>query len=273
VAVIYVRASFTPGHRTTLFELSESVRNPVETNVHGKPAVLGLPSEGASGLVELRWVESPHVVVAITARGAVDESEVRAMAEGVTFAGGNSGSTATRSTDASSLRPGADPSASVSGDSPTAGTPAAPANSVTSSGGGTAPGSSGVIGPVNGELWGPPAAVFAAGAEAVTLRAAGYCWSTDGHGRCSSGPGAGESMRVRAGGRLTVTFKTSEALRDVTASVMTGVPPEQRFLQVESATSATILLDLPPGSYKLAVNGRWVQGGSATYILTLAVGA
>lgn len=86
MAVIYVRVSFTPDRMMTISELSHAIPNPVETTVHGKPAVLSLPAEGVSGLVSVRWAESPHVVVELTARGAVEEREVRAMAEGITFA-------------------------------------------------------------------------------------------------------------------------------------------------------------------------------------------
>ena len=79
-AVIYVTVSFTPDHVTTVDELTMQVPNATGTSVAGKPAVIG-----RNGLVELRWLESPHVVVLIVARGAVDESEVRRVAESVTF--------------------------------------------------------------------------------------------------------------------------------------------------------------------------------------------
>lgn len=85
MAVIYVRVSFNPGRVMTIADLSHAVPNPVKATVHGKPAILSLPAEGVGGLVSLRWAESPRVVVELTARGAVEESEVRAMAEGITF--------------------------------------------------------------------------------------------------------------------------------------------------------------------------------------------
>lgn len=86
-AVIYVTAINTPAQVQTLDTLRALVRNSQATTVAGKPAVLGLPAPGDAATVDIRWVESPHVVVMVTSRGPVDAEEVRRMADGVTFAG------------------------------------------------------------------------------------------------------------------------------------------------------------------------------------------
>lgn len=127
-------------------------------------------------------------------------------------------------------------------------------------------------------LAGPPRAIVVVGSRTLTLPAAGYCWMTaedsqtgTGRGRCSAGPGDGQSLRVDVGERLAVSFSTTEAPGDLTASVISGVgATEQQFLAVNGTSPATIPIALQPGSYKLNIDGRWSQG-SASYTVMLEV--
>lgn len=132
--------------------------------------------------------------------------------------------------------------------------------------------------PTNTLAVGPPQAIVVGRSRTLTLPAAGYCWMTaedsqtgTGRGRCSAGPGDGQSLRVAAGERLAVSFSTTEDPRDLTASVITGVEAtEQRFLAVSGTIPAEILIALQPGSYKLNIDGRWSQG-SASYTIKIEV--
>ncbi|HVM14687.1 MAG TPA: LytR C-terminal domain-containing protein [Egibacteraceae bacterium] len=83
-AVVYVTALLKPDRVQTVRELEALVPNAQATTVAGKPAVIGMPEPGAAGL-QVRWVESPHVVVMLSARGPVAADEVMRMAEGIRF--------------------------------------------------------------------------------------------------------------------------------------------------------------------------------------------
>ncbi len=133
--------------------------------------------------------------------------------------------------------------------------------------------------PSTGAPEGPPQAVLVASAGTVSLPAAGYCWTTGlqagiSQGKCASGPGDGQTLQARAGERVAVSF-TSEAPTSLTANVIEGIPApgviaDQQFLTVDGTTPATISIDLPAGSYKLNIDGRWSQG-SASYVAMLDV--
>jgi hypothetical protein len=90
-AVIYLRAFHTPDRVQTTENLMTQVRGAQPATVSGKPAVIGLPEEGQGSSVDIRWVESPHVVVILTARGPIDAEEVRRMADTVAFNPSSSG--------------------------------------------------------------------------------------------------------------------------------------------------------------------------------------
>jgi len=84
-AVVYVAVLLRPDRIQTLGELEAQVPNSQATSVSGKPAMIAAPEGPESGVNHLRWVESPHVVVMLSARGLVTSDEVRRMAEGIRF--------------------------------------------------------------------------------------------------------------------------------------------------------------------------------------------
>lgn len=83
-AVVYVSVVLRPDLQT-LADLESQLPNPQPTSVGQNQAVLSVQEQGASGLIQFRWVQSPHVVVMLTGRGPVSTDEVRGMAEGVRF--------------------------------------------------------------------------------------------------------------------------------------------------------------------------------------------
>ncbi len=103
-AVVYVMVLLRPDRIGTLNELEEQVEDARPTRVGEKAAVLSVPEPGTSGGIQIRWVESPHVVVMLSSRGAVSADEVRQMAEGVRFRPSSAGSPPGPTTDIGTSR-------------------------------------------------------------------------------------------------------------------------------------------------------------------------
>lgn len=82
-AAIYVTVTVTPELVQTPAGVAGLVHDGAPIAVNGRSAVIGIQEGGNAGGVEIRWVVSPHVVVAIYSRGGVDVAELRRMAEGI----------------------------------------------------------------------------------------------------------------------------------------------------------------------------------------------
>lgn len=82
-AVIYVTVTLTPGVAQTPEGVARLVQNATTITVNGGPGVLGVQPGGTGGGAEIRWVVSPHVVVAIFSRGGLDVGELRQLADGI----------------------------------------------------------------------------------------------------------------------------------------------------------------------------------------------
>jgi hypothetical protein len=84
---IYVQAEFDPDED---FDLQARKRSKagleiftVDTTVNGKPALFGKSWQGSDGISGFEWVERPHVLVSIIARGQLADEELRSVAESV----------------------------------------------------------------------------------------------------------------------------------------------------------------------------------------------
>lgn len=88
--VISITVSVNP---SVVYDLAERKANrpgTTDTSLGGRPATLfsqwrDSPSGARVGNVVMEWTQGPHVLVIVASRGPVTESELRAVAEGVSF--------------------------------------------------------------------------------------------------------------------------------------------------------------------------------------------
>lgn len=86
---IYVQAQFDPDEDFDLQARKHSKAGleilTVDTTVNGKPALFGKSWQGSDGISGFEWVERPHVLVSIVARGQLADEELRSVAESVSI--------------------------------------------------------------------------------------------------------------------------------------------------------------------------------------------